>query len=108
MLSSEELRKLFLFRPDITFLNFGSFGSCPTPIFEEYQQWQMKLEADPVQFITVLGIQHLKESREALANYVHCAPEDLVFVVNPTFAVNAVAKSLNLQPGDEILTTNLG
>jgi isopenicillin-N epimerase len=107
MLSSEELRKLFLFRPDITFLNFGSFGSCPKPIFEEYQQWQMKLEADPVQFITVLGIQHLKDSREALANYVHCAPEDLVFVVNPTFAVNAVAKSLNLQPGDEILTTNL-
>lgn len=107
MLTPQELRKLFLFRSDITFLNFGSFGSCPKPIFEEYQHWQMKLEADPVQFITVLGIHYLKEAREALATYVHCQAEDLVFVVNPTFAVNAVAKSLNLQPGDEILTTNI-
>ena len=107
MLTPQELRKLFLFRSDITFLNFGSFGSCPKPIFEEYQSWQLKLEEDPVQFITVLGIQHLKEAREALAKYIHCQPDDLVFVTNPTFAVNAVAKSLNLQPGDEVLTTNI-
>lgn len=107
MLTPQELRKIFLFRSDITFLNFGSFGSCPKPIFEEYQRWQMKLEADPVQFITVLGTHFLKEAREALAAYVHCEADDLVFVVNPTFAVNAVAKSLNLQPGDEILTTNI-
>ena len=35
------LRSQFLLRPDITYLNFGSFGACPKPIFERYQQYQL-------------------------------------------------------------------
>ena len=53
MENQAKLKKLFLLRPDITFLNFGSFGACPKPIFEDYQRWQLELESDPVQFITV-------------------------------------------------------
>jgi len=41
----------FLLDPSITFLNFGSFGATPKPVFEKYQQWQRVLEAEPVQFI---------------------------------------------------------
>jgi isopenicillin-N epimerase len=104
---SFDIRDLFLLRKDITFLNFGSFGACPKPVFEDYHKWQYELEQEPVQFITVNGLRYLKESREALANYVNCDPDDVVYVTNPSYAVNLVAKSLNLQPGDEILTTNL-
>jgi isopenicillin-N epimerase len=102
-----KLKKLFLLRPDITFLNFGSFGACPKPIFEDYQRWQLELESDPVQFITVKGLSYLSKSRDALGEYLNCSPEDLVFMVNPTYAVNTVAKSLDLKPGDEILSTNI-
>ena len=41
----------FLLNPEITYLNFGSFGACPKEIFEDYQKWQLKLEQEPVQFI---------------------------------------------------------
>ncbi len=107
METHQKIKELFLFRKDITFLNFGSFGSCPRPIFEEYQRWQLELESDPVQFITVKLSEHLKHSRQVLSDYLNCAAEDLVFMVNPTYAVNTVAKSLNLKAGDEILTTDL-
>ena len=64
----EYLKNQFYLRRDLTFLNFGSFGACPKPIFEDYQRWQMELEQEPVQFITVSGIEYLKKSREAFSN----------------------------------------
>jgi len=101
-----DLRSQFLLNPEITFLNFGSFGACPKPIFEDYQKWQLELEYQPVQFIVVNGLQYLKKSREALGNYIGCKGDDLVFVTNPSYAVNIIAKSFKLNPGDEILATN--
>ncbi len=101
------MKDLFLLRDDIVFLNFGSFGATPKPIFEDYQKWQLLLEREPVQFITVDGYDYIKESRSALARYVNCMEEELVFVSNPTYAINILAKSINLQSGDEILTTDL-
>lgn len=102
------LKKQFLLQSDITFLNFGSFGACPKPIFEDYQKWQLELETEPAQFIQVNGPAYLKQSREALAKYINCSDaNDLVYVTNPSYATNIIAKSLKLNPGDEILATNL-
>ncbi len=101
------IKPLFLLNPEIVFLNFGSFGACPRPIFEDYQKWQLELESEPVQFIINKGLVYLKNARESLSSYINCLPDELVFVVNPTYAVNTVAKSLDLQAGDEVLTTNL-
>jgi isopenicillin-N epimerase len=100
------LRSQFLLRPDITYLNFGSFGACPKPIFERYQQYQLELEQEPVQFIVQTGLAYLAESRKALATYLHADADDLVYVINPSHAVNIVAKSLLLKPGDEVLTSS--
>lgn len=97
----------FQLHPDITFLNFGSFGACAKPIFKNYQHWQSELEKEPVQFLTVTGPAHLQTAREALGKYVGCAADDLVFVTNPSYAMNIVARNLNLQEGDEVLTTDL-
>jgi len=102
------LRDQFLLRPDIHFLNFGSFGATPKPIFEKYQAWQRVLEAEPVQFIAFDGYQYLADSRAALAKYLNCADkDDLVYVTNPSFAVNMIAKSFPLNKGDEILATDI-
>lgn len=101
------MRDQFLLRDDITFLNFGSFGACPKPVFNRYQQFQLELEQEPVQFITVQGPKYLKESREALGKYINADADNLVFVSNPTYAVNIIAKSFSLKQGDEVLSTNI-
>ncbi len=103
----QNLKQYFLLRDDVTFLNFGSFGACPKPVFEVYQNFQLELEQEPVQFIATTGLQYLAAAREALGNYLHCDKDDIVYVTNPSYAVNAVAKSFDLKPGDEILTTDL-
>ncbi|MGN6809372.1 MAG: hypothetical protein ACTHMP_00720, partial [Thermomicrobiales bacterium] len=45
------LADLYLLDKDVTFLNHGSFGACPRPVFETYQQWQRELERQPVAFL---------------------------------------------------------
>jgi isopenicillin-N epimerase len=52
-------------------------------------------------------VRYLEESRKALGNYVNCAADDLVYITNPSYGVNAIAKSLKLGPDDEVLTTDL-
>ena len=100
------MKSQFLLNPQITFLNHGSFGACPKPIFENYQYWQLALEKEPVQFITKKLPDYLKKSKEAFAAYVGCSAEDFFFTNNPTIAINTVMRSIVLQPGDEILSTN--
>jgi isopenicillin-N epimerase len=102
------LKEQFLLRKDIHFLNFGSFGATPKPVFDYYQQWQKVLEAEPVQFIAFDGVEYLSTSRAALAKFVHVDDkDDLVYVTNPSFAVNIIAKSFPLEEGDEILATDI-
>ncbi|MCC6166301.1 MAG: aminotransferase class V-fold PLP-dependent enzyme [Caldilineaceae bacterium] len=96
----------FLLDPEITFLNHGSFGACPKPVFETYQEWQRKLERDPVDFIGRHVPDLLAEARAATGAFVGAPADKLVFVPNATYGINVVARSLKLQPGDEILTTD--
>jgi len=104
----ENLREQFLLNPDITFLNFGSFGATPKPIFDAYQKWQMVLEAEPVQFIAFDGVHYLADTRAALAKFIGCPDkDDIIMVTNPSFAVNLIAKNFPLQAGDEILATDI-
>lgn len=48
----------------------------------------------------------LDGSRAEVAQMLGAAPEDIVFVTNATTGVNAVLRSLELHPDDELLTTN--
>ena len=100
------MKSQFLLDKNITFLNHGSFGACPKPIFEEYQRLQLELENEPVYFIQKKQAEYLKIAKEKLAKYIGCNANDFFFTPNPTFAINTIMRSLNLVAGDEILTTN--
>jgi isopenicillin-N epimerase len=100
------LKDLFLLDPEIVFLNHGSFGACPRPVFETYQTWQRTLEQQPVAFLGRQAAALLAHARSHLAAYLGVAADDVVYVPNPTTAINMVARSLHLRPTDEILTTD--
>jgi isopenicillin-N epimerase len=99
------VKESFLLDPSIVYLNHGSFGACPRPVFEAYQRYQRELERQPVEFLALeRGFPaRLDPARRALAAYVGAAPENLTFVPNATTGLNAVARSLELGAGDEVL-----
>lgn len=104
----DNLAALFLLDPAVTFLNHGSFGACPRPVFEAYQRWQLQLERQPVAFLDPnRGLSSwMRDARVALGAMVGADPDDLAGLTNATVGLNIVAQSLDLKPGDEILTTD--
>lgn len=101
------LRDQFLLDPSVVFLNHGSYGACPTPVFAAYQRWQLELERQPVEFLGRRSEALLDAARDHLGVYLHVPGDDLVFVPNATGGLNVVARSLPLEPGDEVLSTSL-
>jgi len=102
----QPMKEHYLLDPEIIFLNHGSFGATPRPVLEAYQNWQFRLERQPVQFLTREIWDELKRARQTLGNYLNADADDLVYIPNATYGVNIIARSLRLEPGDEILTTD--
>jgi len=100
------LRQHFLLDPMVIFLNHGSFGATPKPVFEEYQRWQRELERQPVEFLGRRFEGLMAEARTVLATYLNTQRDNLVYVTNATVGVNIVARSLDLGLDDEVLTTD--
>ena len=100
------MRNLFLLDPNVVFLNHGSFGACPKPVFEAYQCWQRELERQPVEFLGRRFNDLMREARSTLADFVGADADEITYVTNATVGLNTVARSLNLRPGDEVLSTD--
>ena len=97
---------MFTIREDLTFLNHGSFGSCPTPVRQRQREVRDWMESDPIWFMVGELEPLLDSSRARLAGLIGATPENLAFVRNATEGVNAVLRSIRLEPGDQVLTTN--
>ena len=106
------LKSLFLLDKNTIYLNHGSFGACPQPVMEVYQEWQVALERQPTMFLDRNFDSLMYDSRLKLAQYVGVSADDIVYFTNPSTAINMVIHSLannpkfRLKQGDEILTTN--
>ena len=92
--------------PGVIFLNHGSFGACPRIVLEAQGEYRARMERQPVRFLWRELPDLIDAARAELAQFIGANPENLVFLANATAGVNAVARSLVLQPGDELLTTD--
>ena len=70
----QSLKTLFQLDPKITFLNHGSYGACPIPVFENYQKWQYMIEEHPVKFMQEDVYKYLEDSSCLL--YTSPSPRD--------------------------------
>ena len=92
--------------PGVIFLNHGSFGACPRAVLDVQARLRDRLEGEPVRFLSRELEGLLDEARAALGAFIGAEPDDLAFVPNATTGVNAVLRGLDLDPGDELLTTD--
>lgn len=102
------MKHLFALDPDVTFLNHGSFGACPSSVLEVQRDLREQLEREPVHFFNRVYEPLLDAARDALGRFLGARADDLAFVTNATTAVNAVLRSFPFEPGDELLLTSHG
>ena len=89
-------------------LNHGSFGAVPLEVQARQIEWRARWEANTTGFILNEYTDALDVARQELANFVGAAPAGLVFVRNASQGVASVIRTIEpqLEPGDEIVTTN--
>lgn len=94
--------------PGLVYLNHGSFGGCPTAVLKAQDRLRERLESDAVRYFVEEHDERMDVARRALAAFVRCPHEDLVFVPNATTAVATVLANLEpvLKPGDQVLACN--
>ena len=98
-----DLKTLWHIRPDTTYLNHGSFGPSPEPVRGARRAWLNRCDEQPMDFYVRELEPGLWRSRQAVARLVGTSPQHLVLMENATAAMNVVADSFPLRPGDEIL-----
>lgn len=108
----------WLLDPQYTYLNHGTVGAPPRRVLAAQQALRDEIERQPSRFILrELALEQaapwrsksrLREAIEPVASFLGASPDDLVFVSNVTSGLNAVLQSLPLEPGDEVLVTDLG
>jgi isopenicillin-N epimerase len=94
--------------PEIANLNHGSFGSTPLAVMAAQDAWRRRIEANPTRFMSRDARPLLREAARKVAAELGSEGDDLAFSENATSAANAVLRSLDFGPGDEILITSLG
>jgi isopenicillin-N epimerase len=102
-----EFWKNWALDPEVVYLNHGSFGACPRAVLDVQTRLRERMEREAVRFFVQDMDGLIDESRAALAAFVKCRGEDLVFVPNATTGVATVLMNLQgmLNEGDEILMT---
>src|SRR5215471_3082606 len=116
MAFGHEMRAHWALDPDVTYLNHGTVGAIPRRVLAAQQKIRDEVEHQPSQFLLreVSGLVGLPRREPTLmrtaaadvARFVGASGSDLVFVDNATTGVNAVLRSVALQPGDELLLTD--
>lgn len=107
----------WLLNPEFTYLNHGTVGVTPRRVLDVQQKLRDEMERQPARFVLrelseSSGRHDLPQSRLRaavgnVAEFVGANPDDLVFVQNATTGINAVLRSFDFRPGDEILVANL-
>ncbi len=96
-------RSAWSISPDVIYLNHGSFGPAPRCVQAVRNEWSQRLQANPMDFYLRAMEPALDEAADRLGRLVGAESRDLVFVDNATVAMNIVAESIPLAPGDEVL-----
>ena len=99
------LKDQFLLDPEIAYLNHGSYGACPIPVFEAYQKYQKELETEPATLLYRNFSSRIQEVRESLSDFLNCGSDQIAFVRNVTYGMNMVAQTIKLGKGDKVLAT---
>jgi isopenicillin-N epimerase len=92
--------------PDFLHLNHGSFGAVPRSVRLEQDRWRAQIECNPTGFFQGELPEAMRSMAEHVARRFGGRGDDWVFCENATSAVNGVLHSLDLRPGEEIVTTS--
>lgn len=102
----ETVQSQFNFADGLTYFNNGSLGACPKPIREATINFQNTLDDFPSKYMWGGWKDEIEEVRKKTANLFSVSEEEIALIHNTTEGMNLIASSMNLHPGDEIISAD--
>lgn len=100
------IRQSLLLPEHLVYLNTGSLGPATRQVLDEVSSAMHELERNPVvNNWGTLG-QQMEAVRQKVADFINASEEEIILTRNTTEGINLIGSCLDLQPGDEILTTD--
>jgi selenocysteine lyase/cysteine desulfurase len=107
------IRQQFLIPSDEAFFNTGTLGASPRQVVDvvtrnirEIEETLAHWDYRPEHPDWFSGYRPQTELREKLAKVIHATAPEIALTQNATMGMNFIAHGLNLQPGDEVLSTD--
>lgn len=99
----ESIAKQFVFAPGLRYFNNASLGGSPIPVQKASEAFRQTLDGFPSKYMWG-GWSEAKEAvREKVAQLFSVSEEEIALVHNTTEGMNLIARSFDLEPGDEVL-----
>ncbi len=102
----ETIQSQFHFAEGLTYFNNGSLGACPKPIREATINFQNTLDDFPSKYMWGGWKNEIEEVRKKTADLFSVSKEEIALIHNTTEGMNLIASSMDLQPGDEIISAD--
>jgi isopenicillin-N epimerase len=102
----DEVRELWLLDPEVAHCNHGSFGAIPAPVLAAQDKIRRQMAINPMRWFARELPDLVAAARTEVAAFLGADADDLAFVSNVSAGVSAVTQSLQLSPGDEVLSSD--
>lgn len=99
----ETVKKQFKFAEGLRYFNNGSLGPSPLPVREATNQFRATLDEFPSKYMWGGWNSEKEATRTKVAELLHVDPEEIALIHNTTEGMNLVARSMDLQSGDEVI-----
>ncbi len=99
----EIVKQQFSFQPGLYYFNNGSIGPTPTSVHLANTANQKLADAFPSKYMWGDWDDEMETVRQQVAGLFSVSPEEIALIHNTTEGMNLIARSFELQTGDEII-----
>ncbi len=100
------MRPLWPLEDGALYLNHGTVGVTPLEVLAAQWEIKQRIEAHPARYMRRELKPGVRAAADRAADYLGGDGNDYVFTDNATTGINAVLRSIELAPGDEVLVTD--
>ncbi|MCO4820836.1 MAG: aminotransferase class V-fold PLP-dependent enzyme [Flavobacteriaceae bacterium] len=99
----ETVKSQFKFAPNLRYFNNGSLGSCPVPVQKATNEYRATLDGFPSKYMWGGWNDEKETVRQKVADFFSVSNEEIALTHNTTEGMNLIARSFNLEAGDEVI-----
>ncbi len=99
----EEVKQQFRFADGLHYFNNASLGSSPIPVQEATNTFRATLDSFPSKYMWGDWSDEKETVRQKVADLFTVSKEEVAITHNTTEGMNLIARSFDLQPGDEVI-----